>query len=107
VVRKLCESLLGEGCIAPLKTECGRRIDGFGYFLALDIQRVGIARHNILKALYVNLNVDVNGLVPVRIMQALAAHANRYKTVCPPMAPFTRTLHQSYREAGDHTPKCV
>ena len=57
VVRKFCESLLGEGCIAPRKTECGRRIDVFGYFLALDIQRVGIARHNILKALYVNLNV--------------------------------------------------
>jgi hypothetical protein len=103
VVRRFCESLLGEGCIAPLKTECGRRIDGIGYSLDLDIQRVGIARHNILKALYVNLNVDVHGLVPVRVMQALAAHASRYKTVCPPMAPFTRALHQSYRKAGDHT----
>jgi hypothetical protein len=56
VVRKFCESLLGGGYIAPRKTECGRRIDGFGYFLALDIQRVGIARRSI-EALYVNLNV--------------------------------------------------
>ena len=102
VVTRFCESLLGPGCIAPIKTECGRRIDGIGYSLDLDIERVGIARHNILKALYVNLNVDVDKTVPVRVMQALAAHASRYKTVCPPIAPFARALHQSYRKAGQH-----
>lgn len=102
VVRKYCEGLLGDDAVALAKTQAGRRIDGIGYSLDLDEYRVGIASHNVLKALYVNMRVDVEGLVPVRTMEALAAHASRYKTVCPPMAPFSRALHRSYRRAGKH-----
>ena len=102
VVRTYCEALLGTGAIAQKKTEFGRKLDGIGYSLDLDKYRVGIAHHNVLKALYVNMQVDVDALVPVRTMEALAAHASRYKAVCPPMAPFARALHRSYRTAGRH-----
>ena len=102
VVRHYCEGLLGDDAIAAAKTEAARKIDGIGYSLDLDEYRVGIAEHNVLKALYVNMQVDVDALVPVRTMEALAAHASRYKTVCPPMAPFSRALHRSYRKAGRH-----
>jgi len=102
VVRNYCEELLGDDAVALTKTQAGRQIDGIGYSLDLDEYRVGIASHNVLKALYVNMQVDVEALVPVRTMEALAAHASRYKTVCPPMAPFSRALHRSYRRAGRH-----
>ena len=59
VITELCERLLGRGCIAEGKTETGRRINVIGYTLDLDQRRIGVARHNLLKALYVATRVNI------------------------------------------------
>ena len=99
-VKRLCEGLLGPNAISEKKTEMGRALDMIGYHINLDTLRVGIAEHNVLKALHVSYCVDTDSRVPAKTLQAMAAHASRYKTVCPPMAPFARALHQSYRQCG-------
>lgn len=99
-VTALREGLLGTGAISTKKTESGRALDMIGYRVDLDTLRVGIAEHNVLKALHVSYCVDVDKPILVKALQAIAAHASRYKTVCPPIAPFARALHQAYRKCG-------
>ena len=102
VIKELCEQLLGKGCISEGKTETGRRINVIGYTLDLDQRRIGVARHNLLKALYVATRVNIEEPVDVHTMETMAAHASRYKAVCAPLTPFARALHRSYKGVPRH-----
>ena len=69
--RLMCTSLVGPTAVSDTKTQSGRRLDIIGYLVDLDKGLVSIARKNFLKALYDFFSVNIEGTVPLKVMQKL------------------------------------
>jgi len=88
------ENILGPGSIADEKTEISRRLNWIGWVINLDDRTVGIARHNMLKALYSYFAINISRPVKVKDIRAMASRGSRYALICTVMKPFTGTLYQ-------------
>ena len=94
IAKEVVCSLLGPNAINHKKTIPGsRQLDFIGWLVDLDILRIGVARHNYLKALYGFLSVEEGTALTVKEVQSLASRASRYSLVCRYMLPFSHVLH--------------
>ena len=98
-VTALVDGLLGNGAMAPKKTivETEGVLDAIGYRIDRINERVGISEANTHKAFFAAWDVGDGSTVTMQMMEKVAAHAARYKRVCPLMAGFTSTLFGSIR----------
>ena len=80
-------------CVNDKKTEIARALDAIGWSLDLDLRRVGIAKHNLLKTLHGFMTVKLGDFVTVKFLMKLASWASRYVTICRYMKPFNAYLH--------------
>jgi hypothetical protein len=91
IVTALVDGLLGDGAMAQKKTvvETEGVLEAIGYRIDRINERVGISEGNTHKAFYAAWDVGDGTNVTVKMMEKVAAHAARYKRVCPFMAAFT------------------
>ena len=80
-------------CVNPAKTVKDRKMDAIGWSFDLDLQRVGIAKHNLLKTLHGFMIVRLGEFVTVKCLMKLASWASRYVIICRFMKPFSAYLH--------------
>ena len=85
--------LLGPTAVAVKKWERGRTIDFIGWNVDLEVGRLGIARHNFLKALYGFCSARIKRVVSVRELMRLGSFASRYCMVCRYMRPFSGFIY--------------
>jgi hypothetical protein len=69
-------------------------MDAIGWNFDLDLRRVGIARHNLLKTLHGFMMIKLGDYVTVKVLMKLASWASRYVTICRYMKPFNAYLHR-------------
>ena len=67
-----------------------------GYNLNLKLEVVSISKHNMLKALYAFMSVDINKKVPLKVLEKLASLASRYGMLMPAFKPFVRAIYETY-----------
>jgi hypothetical protein len=98
-VTALVDGLLGDGAMSQKKTvvETDGVLDAIGYRIDRINELVGISENNTHKAFYAAWDVGDGTNVTVTMMEKVAAHAARYKRVCPFMAAFTSALFGSIR----------
>jgi hypothetical protein len=97
--KEVVASLLGpaELTVADRKTLSGRTLDFIGWSLDLDLQRLGIARHNYLKVLYGFLEIEGEGsYVTMKTLERLGSWVSRYTLVCRFLKPFSRVIYDAY-----------
>jgi hypothetical protein len=80
-------------CVNDAKTEKGIIMDAIGWSFDLNLRRVGIAKHNLLKTLHGFMTVNLGDFVTVKFLMKLASWASRYVTICRYMKPFNSYLH--------------
>ena len=68
-------------------------MDAIGWDLDLDLRRVGIAKHNLLKTLHGFMTIKLGESVTVKVLMKLASWASRYVIICRYMKPFSAYLH--------------
>jgi hypothetical protein len=81
-VTTVCQSLLGSKAISEDKTQIGQVLDFIGCEIDLINQRVGIAHHCFLKAVYLYFEVDTEASVSLRQLQQLGSLSSRYSEIC-------------------------
>jgi len=98
-VTALVDGLLGDGAMSQKKTvvETEGVLEAIGYRIDRIGERVGISEGNTHKAFYAACAVGDGTSVTMQMMEKVAAHAARYKRVCPFMAAFTTALFGSIR----------
>jgi hypothetical protein len=101
VVEECITQLLGPNSVASEKTVTGSVLDFIGWYIDIDHQRIGIARHNFLKTLYGFMNLGKDSTLSIREIQKLASWSSRYSFVCRYMKPFSQFLYQA--TAGYHS----
>jgi hypothetical protein len=101
VVEECITQLLGPNSVASEKTVTGTVLDFIGWYIDIDRQRIGIARHNFLKTLYGFMNLGKDSILSIREIQKLASWSSRYSFVCRYMKPFSQFLYQA--TAGYHS----
>jgi len=97
-MRKLIISLMGDGSVADHKTEWGVAVVILGYVVDLQRGFVSIASHNLLKALYGFLEINVEELVTFGQVETLASWGSRYGLVCVHMNPLVRVLYRELKQ---------
>ena len=106
MARSIMEDLLGPGAVAHEKTkstESQPSLTVIGYELDMSLRRVGVARKNLLRAIYGFFVVDTSKPVPVRRIEQLASWAVRYAAINETLLPFTRALYNAFAGLGRHT----
>ena len=63
--------MLGPTAVSYTKTQSGRWLDIIGYLIDLDKGLVPIAKKNFLMALHGFFSVNIEGTVPLKVMQKL------------------------------------
>ena len=101
IARLICTSLLGPTAVSDTKTQSGRRLDIIGYLIDLDKGLVSIARKNFLKALYGFFSVNIEGTVPLKVMQKLQSWSSRYSFICRFMRPFHTAFNRAIRHCNN------
>ena len=104
--KHVMEDLLGPGAVAVEKTKSTAQqtsLTCIGYELDMHLRRVGVARKNLLRAIYGFFVVDTSRAVPVRRMEQLASWGVRYAAINETLLPFTRALYGSFAGLGRHT----
>ena len=84
-------------CVNDKKTELNLVIDVIGWNINLINRTVGIAKHNLLKALHGFMIISLGDRLSIRHCMKLASWASRYSTICRYMKPFTFYLYSIYR----------
>jgi hypothetical protein len=92
-VTSVVTNLLGEDAIASEKTEFNRIQDWIGWCINLDLKTISIARKNLLKTLYIFIQIDTDQKVKFKTLQTAASLASRYSMVCRQMKPYTLALY--------------
>jgi len=91
------EALLGSQSVAPEKTTfttpTHRQIDFIGWSVDLNLMRLGIARHNVLKVFHGFCESRSQRHLSARVIQKLASWSSRYSLVCRWMRPFAHYLY--------------
>jgi hypothetical protein len=99
IARDVITSLLGSKSVAEKKSEWTsevvRGLDFIGWAVDLDQQRLGIARHNVLKVFYGFCQMRQRTHLSVREVMKLASWSNRYSLVCRWMRPFSSYLYSA------------
>ncbi len=106
IAKHVMEDLLGPGAVAAEKTKSTAlqpSLTVIGYELDMELRRVGVARKNLLRAIYGFFVVDTSRAVPVRRMEQLASWGVRYAAINETLLPFTRELYVSFAGLGRHT----
>ena len=80
-------------CVNDKKTELGLVIDVIGWNIDLVNRTVGVAKHNLLKALHGFMTVRLGDHLSIRHFMKLASWASRYSIICRYMKPFTHYLY--------------
>ena len=96
-MRALIICLMGDGSVADHKTEWGVAVVILGYLVDLQRGFVAIAAHNLHKALYGFLEVEVGELVTFGQVETLASWGSRYGLVCVHMNPLVRILYRELK----------
>ena len=98
IITSVITGLLGPNSVATTKTvvtsKTIREIVSIGYIFDLRKKRVGVAKKNILKAIYGFFTVDTEVPIPVRHLERLASFACRYSTITEILKPFTSELYR-------------
>jgi hypothetical protein len=95
VVEQTITQLLGPNSVAQEKTVTGTVLDFIGWCIDIDLQRLGIARHNFLKTFYGFMTLERNSHLTIREFQKLASWSSRYSFICRFMKPFSQFLYQA------------
>ena len=95
LARTCIEEVFGENSVADSKTEVGTGLDFIGWHLDLDLQVLGIARHNLLKTFYGFCLAREQAYLSVRELQRLASRAGRYSMICRYMKPFSHYIYSA------------
>ena len=106
IAKHVMEDLLGPGAVADEKTKSTAlqsSLTCIGYELDMKLRRVGVAKKNLLRAIYGFFVVDTSRAVPVRRMEQLASWGVRYAAINETLLPFTRELYASFAGLGRHT----
>ena len=90
---KSIHDIFTDDCVNSEKTMKARVMDAIGWNLNLDLRRVGIAKHNLLKTLHGFMTIKLGEFVTVKVLMKLASWASRYVTICRYMKPFSAYLH--------------
>ena len=90
---KSVHDIFTNDCVNLVKTVKARKIDAIGWDLDLDLRRVGIAKHNLLKTLHGFMTIKLGESVTVKVLMKLASWASRYVIICRYMKPFSAYLH--------------
>ena len=96
-MRRLIISLMGDGSVADHKTESGVSVVILGYLVDLKRGFVAVASHNLYKALYGFLELEVEELVSFVQVERLASWGSRYGLVCVHMNPLVRILYRELK----------
>jgi hypothetical protein len=107
LVTSVCQALLGPTAIADEKTKVGHLLDWIGWELDLILQRVSIAHHCFLKAVYLYFEVDTSQKIPLRQLQQLGSLASRYGEVCEVMRPYSAAIWSCTRGITNPSTRCV
>ena len=97
----MCTSLLGPTAISDTMTQSGRRLDIIAYLIDLDKGLVSIAKKNFLKALYGFFSVNIEGIVPLKVMQKVQSWSSRYSFICRFMRPFHTAFNRAVRHCNN------
>jgi hypothetical protein len=95
LARTCIEEVFGENSVADSKTEVGTGLDFIGWHLDLDLQVLGIARHNLLKTFYGFCLAREQAYLSVRELQRLASRAGRCSMICRYMKPFSHYIYSA------------
>jgi hypothetical protein len=104
--KRVMEDLLGPGAVAPEKTKSTEKqpsLTVLGYELDMSRGRVGVAKKNLLRAIYGFFVVDTSKSVPVRRLEQLASWGVRYANINETLLPFIRELYLAFAGLGRHT----
>jgi hypothetical protein len=100
---ELIHGLLGPTSVAHDKTEFGRQLELLGWLFDLDLRVVSASRKNVLKAIHVFFNIDIDGMVLLEDVERVASYASRYSVLSRAMKPYTAALHRAAADyAGNH-----
>jgi hypothetical protein len=91
-------NLLGPLAVAHNKDECARALDFIGWHIDLDRRSVTIARHNLLKTIYVFFNFAIDAPISLPHLEAMASLASRCSQLCRSIRPYTRALYEAQRQ---------
>jgi hypothetical protein len=85
---KVCTGLLGDGSVAEHKTEFSRRLEVIGWVIDLDLNRLSVARKNLLKTIYCMYTIDLDQKTDLVELERVASYSQRYVLICRVLAPF-------------------
>jgi hypothetical protein len=89
--------LLGPLAVAKSKDEFGRQLDFIGWHIDLDGRCVTLARHNLLKTIYVFFSFHDDSPVKLSHIEAMASLASWCSQLCRPMRPYTKALYEAQK----------
>lgn len=98
IASAFCRSLFNSNCIEDTKTEKGERVGVIGYVIDINVERVSVARKNYLKVIYGLSSIDLEGRIPVKVLQRFASWLSRYSLICPVLKPLSKAIYNSFKQ---------